>query len=33
MEKKAINPVDIVKKVIIAMVVIIDAYPIFWLCV
>lgn len=31
MEKKAINPVDIVKKVIIAMVVIIDAYPIFWL--
>ena len=31
MEKKAINPVDIVKKVIIARVVIIDAYPIFWL--
>ena len=31
MEKKAINPVDIVKKVIIAMVVIIDEYQIFWL--
>ena len=31
MEKKTITPVDVIKKIIIALVVIVDAYPIFWL--
>ena len=31
MGKKTITPVDVIKKIIIIMVVIVDAYPIFWL--